>query len=492
MNFFSTIIDFSYLRKIDCRNIKPSFDLVQEMWQEHLSYRDSVESFEGLAYPFTNNDKFTFNKFKSEKDFSNKVKENIIFFNDITETNILNSEILLLNNNENFEIDINLKYNESLSKIRNEIIKENNDNNENINKNILFIYIDSLSRSHFYRKMVSVLKFLEKYNSNNNLNVNNTNTNYETFQFFKYQTFKKDYYIPSIQSMFYNQTKNANSDRNSPYKNIYILSYLKQNGYVTGQSANICSKEFYSYDLEEETEFFKNAEIEEYDHENIAMFCDPFYFDDDEDKESYRKNVKGINSSIKRCIYGKNSFEYVLDYGYQFWSKYINNTKFLRLGFFDGNEKTGEVIKYLDNDLYNFLEKLLNENMLLNTILFIASGQGNIYDEFFNNYNYEDFFVEKYIGTLFIFIDKKNIKSTDDYLNNIRNNQQIMITPYDIKETLESIAVNNIYNDMKEKEQKYKGIFKKGKSLFSFINAKERNCGRYKQLNNKVCRCHYF
>ena len=62
MNFFSTIIDFSYLRKIDCRNKKPSFDLVQEMWQEHLSYRDSGESFEGLAYPFTNNDKFTFNK----------------------------------------------------------------------------------------------------------------------------------------------------------------------------------------------------------------------------------------------------------------------------------------------------------------------------------------------------------------------------------------------------------------------------------------------
>ena len=145
MTFFSTIIDFSYLRKIDCQNKKPSFDLVQEMWQENLSYRDSVESFEGLAYPFTNNDKFTFNKFKSEKDFSNRVKENIIFFNDITETYFLNSEIILLNNNGNFEIDINLKYNESLSKIRNEIIKGNNYNNENINKNILFIYVDSFS-----------------------------------------------------------------------------------------------------------------------------------------------------------------------------------------------------------------------------------------------------------------------------------------------------------------------------------------------------------
>ena len=116
--------------------------------------------------------------------------------------------------------------------------------------------------------MVSVSKFLEKYHLNN-LNENNQNANYESFQFFKYQTFKKDYQISSIQGMFYNQIINQNPISNLPYKNIHILSYLKKNGYVTGQSANICSKEFYSYDLEEENEFFKYAEIEEYDHERF-------------------------------------------------------------------------------------------------------------------------------------------------------------------------------------------------------------------------------
>lgn len=495
MNFFSAIIDFSHLRKINCQNEKPSFDTVQEMWKNHLSYKELgklIESFEGLVFPLTNNENFTFNKFKSEKDFSNKVKENILFFKEPSEAYNSNSEVKLYKNDESFDIDINLQYNQSLSNIRNKIIKEKNKDNKNINtnKNILFIYIDSLSRSHFYRKMVSVSKFLEKYHLSN-LNENNQNANYESFQFFKYQTFKKDYQISSIQGMFYNQITNQNPISNAPYKNIHILSYLKKSGYVTGQSANICSKEFYSYDLEEENEFFKYAEIEEYDHENIAMFCDPFYFEDDEDKESYRKNVKGINSSIKRCIYGKNSFEYVLDYGYQFWFKYKNNAKFLRLGFFDGNEKTGEVIKYLDSFLYDFLEKLFNENMLENTVLFIASGQGNVYDEFFNNYNYEDFFIEKYIGALFIFIDKKNINSSYYNLNNIRNNQQVMITPYDIKETLESIAGNKLYNEMKDKEQKTRSNSKKGKSLFRYINPKERNCEIFK-LNEEICRCNDF
>jgi hypothetical protein len=147
MNFFSAIIDFSHLRKINCQNEKPSFDTVQEMWKNHLSYKELgklIESFEGLVYPLTNNENFTFNKFKSEKDFSNKVKENILFFKEPSEAYNSNSEIKLYKNDESFDIDINLQYNQSLSNIRNKIIKEKNKDNKNINKtnnnNNLFIF----------------------------------------------------------------------------------------------------------------------------------------------------------------------------------------------------------------------------------------------------------------------------------------------------------------------------------------------------------------
>ena len=479
MGFLNSILDFSNLRKINCKSNKPEYDQIRHVWMNHLYNKEFTGNIFGLVYPFTNNIDYAFNKFKSEKKFAEKVNENIIFYNNSNRLEVNNYEVQLLKNHKNIEININLKYNEKLSKNRNKIIEDHK--NPKL-YNILFLYIDSLSRSHFFRKMEKVSSFLEKFFSKEN----NNSTKYESFQFMKYQTFKNDYYKSSIQTMFYKQS----TEKNDNYKNFHILSLLKNSGYITGQSANICSKEFFSYDLEEEENFFGSTKIEEYDHENIAMFCDPFYFDDTEDNKLNRKNVKGINSSLKRCLYGKNSFEYVLEYGFQFWTKYKNNKKFLRLGFFDGNEKTGEVIKYLDKYLYEFLDKLYNEDLLKNTILFIVSGQGNTYSELFNNYNYEDFLIEKYIGSLFVLMDTSNIDNNSNYLINIRKNQQNMVTPYDIKETLISIANNNIYNE--QNQIKLDEFNTKGKSLFSHINSKERNCQKYKQTTEEVCRCLEF
>ena len=471
MGFLSSILDFSKLLHQECHKEIPLFNKVKQVWINSLSNKDFDENYYGLAYPLTNNNNYTFSKFDSSQDFSDKINENLIFLNEINIFDKNNSEIKILKNDENVNIEINLNYNKKLSQERNQLIKDKNMNN------ILFLYIDSLSRSHFFRKMKLVTNFLEKFYKNNS-----NETNYESFQFMKYQTFKRDYYKSSVQTMFYKKAKNSIS----LYHNIHIISLLKENGYITGQSANICSKEFYSYDFEKETNFFKKTKIEEYDHENVAMFCDPFYFDY---KTSNRKNVKGINSSIKSCLYGKNSFEYVLEYGYQFWNKYKENKRFLRLGFFDGNEKTGEVIKYLDNYLYEFLNKLYHENLLINTILFIVSGQGNTNTELFNSFYYEDFWIEKYIGTFFIFIDKSNILINKNCLMNIKKNEQNMITPYDIIATLEDIFNNNICKETNEKEE---DINKKGKSIFKFINQKERNCQKYKQTTEEVCRCYDF
>jgi hypothetical protein len=478
MGFLSSILDFSNLRKIDCKNDKLQYEQIRHVWMNHLYNKEFIEDYLGLVYPYTNNIDYAFNKFESEKKFADKVNENIMLFNSTDTIKINNYEIQLLKNNKNIEINIDLKYDEKLSRNRNKIIEEKKGPKL---YNILFVYIDSLSRSHFFRKMKSVSHFFEKFN-----NKKNSSTNYESFQFLKYQTFKNDYYKSSTQTMFYNKTKNPNKN----IQNTHLLSILKRNGYVTGQSANICSKEFFSYDFEKETKFFKNTLLEEFDHENIAMFCDPFYFDDSKDKNPDSKYVKGINSSIKRCLYGKNSFEYVLEYGYQFWSTYKNNKRFLRLGFSDGNEKTGEVIKYLDSYLYGFLYKLFNENYLKDTILFIVSGQGNIYTEFYNNDDFEDFLIEKYIGSLFIFVDKSNIGENN--LKNIRKNQQNMVTPYDIKETLVSIMYNNFSDETKKEEIKIEEFSQKGKSLFNYINSKERNCEKYKQTTEEVCRCHDF
>ena len=127
--------------------------------------------------------------------------------------------------------------------------------------------------------------------------------------------------------------------------------------------------------------------------------------------------------------------------------------------------------------------------MLENTILFIVSGQGNTYSNLFNNYNYEDFLIEKYIGSLFILMDINNLDKDEIFLINMRKNQQNMITPYDIKETLISISNNNFYNEIDRNQINLDEFNQKGKSLFSYINSKERNCQKYKQTTEEVCRC---
>ena len=188
MGFLSSILDFSKLLNKECHKEIPLFNKVKQVWINFLSNNDFVEDYYGLAYPLTNNNNYTFNKFESAQDFSDKINENLIFLNESNILDINNSEIKLLKNDENIDVEINLNYNQKLSQERNQLIKDKNINN------ILFIYIDSLSRSHFFRKMKLVTIFLEKfYKSKSN------ETNYESFQFMKYQTFKRDYYESSLQ-----------------------------------------------------------------------------------------------------------------------------------------------------------------------------------------------------------------------------------------------------------------------------------------------------
>ena len=90
-----------------------------------------------------------------------------------------------------------------------------------------------------------------------------------------------------------------------------------------------------------------------YDHENIGWACDPHYV------EGY---AIGPYSSFRRCLYGKEAFEYNLEFGKQFFSSYKNERKVLMLNFMDMHEGTGEVIGYLDKPLSKFLKDIENSD----------------------------------------------------------------------------------------------------------------------------------
>jgi len=130
--------------------------------------------------------------------------------------------------------EINLIKNSTLSTERNKISSAENNPYKSLYKNILFIYIDCISRQHFLRVMKKTSSFLSKFMSYN------SSLSLSSFQFMKYQTFA-GYTNPNVIPMFYSSHFNDS--------NIHLLTYLKQNGYITAHSQNFCSKESFGCDI---------------------------------------------------------------------------------------------------------------------------------------------------------------------------------------------------------------------------------------------------
>ena len=84
---------------------------------------------------------------------------------------------------------------------------------------------------------------------------------------------------------------------------------------------------------------------------------------------------------------------------------------------------------------------------------------------------------------IFILIipDKKNSTYNEQY-KEILENQQTLITPFDIFFTLRHIIYGNNYKENLHYQQR-----NKGESLFKYINPKNRTCKRY--INFGDCQC---
>ena len=451
INVFDSFFDFSKLQNLKCEEQnQPSFTEIMDNYNLYFD-TEFNENTTVLNFPKTNNIDFTGDEINNQHNLAKKVITNI---KGDKVKNKINSEVFLIKDGRNGRISMEISKNKSLIEERNLVSNKNSKI-----KNILFIYFDSLSRANLHRKLKSFEGLLSEI-------YNNQHPNYESFEFLKYHVF--DSYNTNInkQSMFYGTNIIFNNEEN--HRN--ILSHLKQNGFITGQSSNICSK--YLSDI------YVNSLNEEFDHENIGMFCDPNYFITNQ--KNY--NIKGTSSSFRRCLYGKDSYEYVFNYGKLFWEAYSESNKFLRLGFFDGNEKTGEVIKYLDEYFVDFVLDLINGGKFQKTALILVSGKGSLEYGIFDKIKKTEFFYEKNLGSWFILLNKYGFESK--IIESLRNNSQTFVTPYDVYDTMLSI-IYNCYDLECFKNIKYKSS--NGNTVFNNINVFERNCEKYKEISE--CQC---
>ena len=413
-----------------------------------------------IGYPLTNKDLSYSRDFIDRKNIMRKCfLKNLV---DLENKEVLNKyfknktpEVEVdFSNNKYGEMNINLNFNKTLSEER--ILYEIN--STPYSNNIIILFIDSVSRVNSLRQLKKTLNFFEKFMLYNGVSKDKSSSEkFHSFQFFKYHSFL--YYTKfNYPILFYGSARNKNI--------VLITKYLKENGYVTCFSNDICSKD--------NTRTKHNLTIEEvYDHQFII--CDP--------------NRENININTIRCLYGKQNIEHLYEYGDQFWRKYKDNRKFLLIVSNDGHEGTLEVIKYADNIIFNFINNLFNDNLLNNTSIILLSDHGSGMPSIY--FPYDFYKIEEQLPMLYMIInDRKNISYEEQY-KNIYDNQQTFITSYDIYNTIGNLIFGDKYNNIKIKTENHDTPKSRyGKSLFEKINQKIRSPKLFRHvgpMTEKVC-----
>jgi hypothetical protein len=101
----------------------------------------------------------------------------------------------------------------------------------------------------------------------NSTTKNDSYKNYNSFQFFKYHNLEGATMGNNF-PFIYGNSQYASSG-------ISITRFFKEKGYITCFTHNSCNKEIFDwYDS-----YYKNFEFSDWDHENVALFCDTNYED---------------------------------------------------------------------------------------------------------------------------------------------------------------------------------------------------------------------
>ena len=465
INILGTLFDFSKILNIKCekRSNEEKNILISN---SNLKNKNKIKR---IGYPITIGKKEEINgeSILYSKTLYKYVKNNLV---DMDDKKILDKldknqkpEVIVdFSNNSYGKLEINITHKDELSNERKLLEKENS-------SNVLFLFMDNLSRVHFYRQYKKTNEFLKKFLTFEGYsNEIDKEQKYHGFEFLKYQKFNGatlQNVLPMFSGVYFN------------YKNtmISIVKDFKKNGYITCNVQDICHKELMSIRP------LRSYTYIEFDHEYAAVNCDPNVY-----KPGYGL-LNGENSIFRKCLYGIESFDYALEYGKKFWNTYKNNKKFLRIVNTYSHEYSYEKAKYTDKSLYYFLKELFENAQLKNTTIFIAADHGFFLMGIYKIIKSKDFYIETNLPLFFLIVpDKKNISYEQQYSEIIKN-QQTLITPFDIYYTLRYIIYEENY-----KKPPLNGNKNDGENLFKYINPNERICKKYKQMSKSTCQCLNF
>ena len=455
---FKYIQDYTKIRGGDCKAFNNK-KLKQNLFRNSNSPFINRKS-QRIGFPLTNKDPICFKDFYDENPIYKYVLGNLVDMDDKTlldkyfRGKIPEIEIDF-SDNEKGKLIINVKFNKTLSDER----KLLESNSEPYSNNILLLYIDSLSRANAIRQLKKTMNFFEQFMPyNGGFSKKFPSEIFHSFQFFKYHSFI-GYTFQNYPFLFYGQ-KTEN-------KNKHLITYfLKKNGYITCNAHDVCKID--------NTRTYQNFSFEEvFDHQ--YLLCDP--------------NEHDININIVRCLYDKQNTEHLLNYTEQFWRKYKDNRKYASLIINHGHEGTLSVIKYQDDIISEFLNRLFDDNLLKDTSIIFLSDHGVGMPSLY--YIYDFYTIEIHLPSFFIIInDRKNVSYEKQY-KYIQENQQTFITAFDIYNTIANLIFGDKYINIPNKTLEIDSSKSKlGISLLNKINSKERFPQKYlnySSISESIC-----
>ena len=368
-------------------------------------------------------------------------------------------------------------FKQSAANAAKKIQKKFGDNEQQMS--VLLLVFDSISKYSFERNLPLTHKFLEDLNTNKKFG------KYFSVNEFDKSAIPQPSTRPNMAQILYGKKweeisevvgKNTkfldkNKDKYINYQKNAIWSHFSSLGYVT---------------------MFSHATVNDY----ISSFTGR-YIQADHVFTNFWRYLWGVTNlhpykSAQKCIGGRNSHDFSFDYTYQFFNNYPKNNKFAYVHSDAAHENSGNV-KTIDEDLLKFLKKYLslikarNENLAI----FLMSDHGNKKIKNSSQWDTRSYF-ESHTPFTYLITTKNLIKSLKMY-ENLKHNEQQLLSRYDINLSLKHLAYfpyDKPSHDWYPKAKDYY-TYNNTISLFEEKIDTERTCADM-GVNKEHCICSWY
>lgn len=226
--------------------------------------------------------------------------------------------------------------------------------NQTMPLTVIILLLDSVSRESFYRNLPKTLEFLKSLNPSSF-----TVHDFKTHNVVKDNSIDNQY--PTWTGKAYKHVTNQEQkENNEKFKDLIedkaIWGYLKKKGWATMFAAEFCN-DYFSRGIGRKPNV---------DHIMTEFWCGA-------------KVLTGFDdmAETQRCIGNKNSHYYLFNYTLEYVSNYQGLNKWAHVMTVAAHEGSGTVIQSLDQDLADFLGKLLSFKD--NIVLFMLGDHGPRY-----------------------------------------------------------------------------------------------------------------